>query len=103
MTKRPSTLTGKQRRQLKGLAHDLEPLVSVGNKGITPTVIAAIDQVLTDHELVKIKILEACPVPRKEAGALLAEPLGAHHISVVGRVVVLYRRHPDAPTIPLRT
>lgn len=100
--KRPENLTGKQRRQLKGLAHGLKPLVQVGNKGVTDTVLSAVDQALTDHELIKVKLLEGCPVPRKEIGPLIADPTDAHHIGLIGRVIILYRRHPDEPTVPLR-
>jgi len=102
VAKRPLTLTGKQRRQLKGLAHDLDPIVMVGAKGVTPTLLEAIDQALTDHELVKVKLLESCPVPRKEVGPLIAEPLDAHEIGLIGRVLILFRRHPDTPVIPLK-
>ncbi len=103
MAKRPLTLTGAQRRQLKALAHDLSPLVQVGAKGITQQLLDAIDQALTDHELIKVRVQESCPVPRKEAAALLADPVDAHEVGLIGRVVILYRRHPTEPTIPLRT
>ncbi|MBW2464234.1 MAG: YhbY family RNA-binding protein [Deltaproteobacteria bacterium] len=101
--KRPENLTGKQRRQLKGLAHGLKPLVQISGKGITDTVLSAIDQALTDHELIKVKLSEGCPVPRKEAGPLLADPTDAHQIGLIGRVIILYRRHPDAPVVPLHS
>lgn len=100
--KRPATLTAKQKKQLKSLAHHLDPLVRVGDKGITDGVLDAVDQALTDHELIKVKVLEDAPIDRKAAGAALAEPLDAHDIGVVGRVVILYRRHPEHPVIPLK-
>jgi RNA-binding protein len=103
MAKRPTTLTGAQRRQLKALAHDLEPTVQVGAKGITPGLLDAIDQALTDHELIKVRVQESCPVPRKEAAGQLADPVDAHEIGLIGRVLILYRRHPTEPTIPLRS
>jgi RNA-binding protein len=103
VTKRPGTLDGKQRRQLKALAHGLDPIVQVGGGGITPAILAAIDQALTDHELIKIRLGESCPVPRKEAGPLLSDPVGAHDIGLIGRIVIVYRRHPTDPVIPLRT
>lgn len=103
MTKRPPTLDGKQRRQLKALAHDLEPTVQVGGKGISQGILDAIDQALTDHELIKVRLGEGCPIPRKEAGSLLSDPVDAHDIGLIGRIVILYRRHPTDPVIPLRT
>ena len=49
-------LTGKQRRALRALGHHLEPVVLVGQNGITDGVVAAVDQALHDHELIKVKL-----------------------------------------------
>ena len=95
-------LTSKQRKQLRGLAHDLAHLVTVGKEGITPTVIAALVEALLQHELVKVRVLEAAPIDRKEAAPLLAEATGSHDVGTVGRIVILYRRHPKAPKVPLK-
>ncbi len=103
MAKRPPSLTSAQRRQLKSLAHPLDAIVQVGAKGITRGLLDAIDQALTDHELIKVRVQESCPVPRKEAAAQLADPVDAHEIGLVGRVVILYRRHPSKPKIPLES
>jgi RNA-binding protein len=98
--KRPPTLTGSQRRQLRALAHHLSPIVQVGHQGITDELVRAVRQALEDHELVKVRIAEGAPVERKSSG--LADRLDAHEVGVIGRVVILYRRHPDKPAIPLR-
>jgi len=100
--RRPPHLTGKQRRQLRSLAHNLSPVVQVGHKGITEQLLEAVDVALTDHELIKVKMLEGPPVERKSAGGLIAERVGAHDVGVIGRVLILYRRHPDNPRVPLR-
>ena len=70
-------LTGKQRRHLRALGHDLAPIAQVGKGGVSDAVIAAVDQALTDHELVKIRLLESVEVPRDDAAALLAARTGA--------------------------
>ncbi len=101
--KRPQNLNGKQRRQLRGLAHHLEPVVQVGQKGLTDELYGAVDQALTDHELIKIRVLEAAPVARKDAGALIADKVDAHDVGVIGRICILYRRHPDDPKVPLQS
>lgn len=100
--KRPPSLTGKQRRQLRSLAHHLSPVVQIGNRGITDELVSAVDQALADHELIKVRIAEAAPVERKEAGSALADRVDAHDVGVVGRVLILYRRHAETPRIPLR-
>jgi RNA-binding protein len=99
--KRPPTLSGKQRKALRGLAHQLSPLVQVGGKGLTDEIVGAVHQALEDHELVKVKLLETCPVGRADAATTLADGLNAHAVGEIGRVIVLYRRHPSHPTVPL--
>lgn len=98
--KRPPTLTGQQRRQLRALAHHLSPTVQVGAKGVTEELLGAVDQALNDHELIKVRVAEGAPVERKNTG--LADRVDAHEVGVVGRVVILYRRHPEEPRVPLR-
>lgn len=94
-------LTGKQRRHLKGLAHHLSPVVQVGKDGLTPEVEAAVREALLTHELIKVKVLEGAPVERTEVGPALAAAVSAHEVGTIGRVVMLYKRHPNKPTIVL--
>ena len=49
-------ITGKQRRYLKKLAHDIDPLVYIGKNDLTENVIKEIDNLLEARELVKVKI-----------------------------------------------
>lgn len=49
-------LSEKQRKFLRGLAHALEPVVWIGNSGLTDGVVAEADRALRDHELIKVKI-----------------------------------------------
>ena len=51
-------ITGKQRRYLKKLAHDIDPLVYIGKNDLTENVIKEIDNLLEARELVKVKIQE---------------------------------------------
>ena len=46
----------KQRRYLKGLAHPLKPVVMIGNSGLTPAVLNEIEQALSHHELIKVRV-----------------------------------------------
>lgn len=75
----------------------------VGEKGVTAGVIEAVNQALDDHELIKVRILEGCPIDRKDVGGELAEPSGAHAVGLIGRICILYRRHPEKPKVPLRS
>ncbi len=101
VTLRPPTLSGAQRRKLRGLAHHLDAIVQVGKDGLTDTVFAAVDQALEDHELIKVRVLESAPLDRADAAEALAARLGAHVPGQIGRVLVLYRRHPNEPRVPI--
>lgn len=96
------TLTPKQRSVLKGLAHSLKPILHVGKEGIGDTAVAAIAAAFNTRELMKIKVLDTAPESARETGAELAARIeGAHLVQVIGRTVVLYRPHPEKPSIKL--
>jgi RNA-binding protein len=84
-------LTPAQRKELKGRAHKLEPVVQIGNKGLTGEVIAEIERALKAHELVKIR---AAGLERDERELALTEictRTGAEAIQQVGKVFVIFR------------
>src|SRR5262249_40091084 len=94
-------MTGKERRQLRALAHRLSPVVIVGQRGLSDAVVRQVDGALTDHELIKIRLGNECPTDRDEVAGTLAERTGADVAGTVGRVVILYRAHPERPRIVL--
>ena len=89
-------ITGKQRSELKRLAQEIKPTVMIGKEDITPSVIAAIDDYLSAHELVKVQIQEGSLMEPKEAANEIAEELGAEFVQAIGRRFVLYRRAADS-------
>jgi RNA-binding protein len=95
------SLSGKQRHHLRGLGHGLAPVAHIGKDGLSDAFIAAVDQALTDHELIKVKILETAALERHEAADALAERTGSEVAQVLGRTFLLFRPHPEAPTISL--
>ena len=96
-------LTGKQRRHLRALAHPMKPIVQVGKDGIDDGLVAAVDQALSDHELVKIKVGESSTLDRHAAAEELATKTKAEVAQIIGNIVLLYRPDPDEPTIKLPT
>ncbi len=84
-------LNSHQRQFLKGLAHSLQPVVQLGGDGVKAGVLAAIDQALNDHELIKIKVAKSYTGDRGELAASVAEQSNAQLCQVIGRVMVLYR------------
>ena len=94
-------LSGKQRRHLRSLAHDLRPIVQVGKGGIDDGLVAAVDQALLDHELIKVKVGEAAGLDRHAASEELATKTRSDIAQVLGNTVILYRAHPETPVIEL--
>jgi len=95
------SLSGKQRRHLRALAHKLRPTVQVGKGGIDDGLVKAVDQALGDHELVKVKIGDGAGLDRHEAADALAEKTKSEVAQVLGNIVVLYRADPEEPEIKL--
>jgi len=94
-------LTGKQRRHLRALAHPLKPIVQVGKGGIDDGLVAAVDQALADHELIKVKVGDSAGMDRHEVAEQLADKTKSQVAQVLGNIVLLYRPDPDDPTIEL--
>jgi len=93
------TLTGRQRKYLRGQAHSLEPVVHVGSAGVTAAVLQAVDAALNAHELIKVRLHE--PLAKHDDADTLAAGTRAVLCGLVGHVVILYRPHPEKPKITL--
>lgn len=94
------TLTGKQKTFLRGLAHELKPVVQIGVAGLTDAVALQIDGALEIHELIKVKVAKEAPIDADDVGGPL-EAIGAALAQRIGRTVVLYRPRRQDPTIRL--
>ncbi|MBK9518472.1 MAG: YhbY family RNA-binding protein [Anaeromyxobacter sp.] len=85
------------RKTLRGAGHHLSPVVQVGKEGATPAVARALDEQLLAHELIKVKVGSESPEDRFEVAAWLAALPGVQVAQLIGRVVLLYRKHPERP------
>lgn len=88
---------GELRRALRGHGHAMSPLVQIGKAGVTAAVIKQVNQALADHELIKVKVGGECPVDRHEVADRLDQEPGVNVVQMVGRVILLYKRHPQKP------
>ena len=84
-------LTNNEKKQLKVLANTLDTKYQIGKNEITDTLIDMLDKALTAHELIKIDVMKAVVSPVMELALDLSSKLNAEVVSVVGRVIVLYR------------
>ena len=98
-----STLTTAERKALKARAHNLHPILQLGEKGLTDAVIAEIERAIGAHELIKIR---AAPLNRDEREVALAsicERTNAQAIQHIGKMLIVYREKPKEPKKPTRT
>jgi RNA-binding protein len=86
-----TTLTPRERASLKGRAHALEPIVQVGQAGLTDAVVNETDRALTAHELIKVKLAVADRDERADLIEALCTRTGATAVQRVGKIVVLWR------------
>ena len=89
-------VAGFQKRFLRGLAHSLKPVVFVGQKGVSPTLLKAMNEALDRHELIKVKFIESKEKAKKQA---LIEQIGnavpCNLVGMVGHMAIFYRQQPD--------
>ena len=94
-------LTGKQKKYLRGLGHHLNPVVIVGQRGITPALRGKFDEELYNHELIKIKVATDSLDGVKEIANDLANAAKGEVLQVIGRIALVYRRRNEEPEIEL--
>ena len=86
-------LSSGQRKELRSKAHRLDPVVLIGNKGVTETLLRSVETALEAHELIKIRFNEHKDV-KKDLTAQIAEVTNAEIAGLIGHVAILYREHP---------
>ena len=84
-----------ERKALKARAHNLEPVVLIGSKGVTDEVIAEIDRALKAHELIKVRAPGLDRHQRADALGSIVERTKAENVQHIGKVFVLYRKNDD--------
>jgi RNA-binding protein len=97
----PNSLTNSQKRYLKGLAHDLRPVILVGAKGVSPALLAELDTALEQHELLKVKIAAE---DRETRDSWINEMVSASQsgfVARIGNIAVLFRRSKNKPFVIL--
>jgi len=87
-------LKGSHRTYLRGLAHKLKPVIQVGRSGVSVEVLAAIDEALSCHELIKLKFMEF-KEQKDELSRLIAERTASELVGRIGNMAIFYREHPE--------
>jgi RNA-binding protein len=90
----PVPLTTRERETLKSRAHSLEPVLQVGQAGLSDALVSEIARALTAHELIKVRILDDDRESRVAIGDAICERTDAAAVQRVGKVLVLWRPKP---------
>ncbi|NWN89916.1 ribosome assembly RNA-binding protein YhbY [Marinobacter adhaerens] len=86
------SLSPEQRREYRAIAHNLKPVIIVGDKGLTDNLQEELERALNDHELIKIKVASQDREARQEAVSALCAATGAEVVQSIGKIAVIMRR-----------
>lgn len=93
-------INNSQKRFLRGKTHHLNPVVMIGEKGMSENVTNELERALDHHELIKVKLR----TDRESRAAIIekiSEQCRAELIHKIGQVACFYRRNPEKPVIEL--
>lgn len=91
-----TNLSSYQRKYLRGVAHGLKPVVLIGQKGLTTSLVDALDEALIAHELVKAKFIDDKDKAFKsEAIKTLTQATASELVGLIGHTAIFFRPHPD--------
>ena len=90
-------LTPAERSDLRSQAHGLNPVVMIGESGLTPAVVKEADAALNAHGLIKIRVFGDDREARLAYYDTLCSELGAAPVQHIGKLLVLYRPKQDKP------
>ena len=96
-------LNSEQRSQLRSLAHSLDPVVMIGDAGLTDAVLKEIDVSLNAHELIKIRVFGDDRQARLDMLESICEQMEAAPIQHIGKLLVIYRPKKEESQKPLST
>lgn len=93
-------LTSQQKSFLRSLGHHLNPVVWIGQHGMTENIAAEILRALTDHELIKVRIHD--DENRDKIVQELCRQSQAELVQTIGKMILLYKRNPEDPKIQFK-
>ena len=86
-----SSLSSSARRALRAAAHHLDPVVMMGQHGLTPAVLHEIDLALTAHALIKVRAGSDEREIRDGYLSEICEKLSCESVQHLGKLFVLWR------------
>ena len=90
------TLSNADKKHYRSIAHNLNPVIIVGDKGLTENLFEELNRALHDHELIKVKIAIGDRDDRVEITNALIDNTKAELVQSIGKVIVLLKKNPKA-------
>ena len=91
----PEKLTTNQKKFLRGIAHNINPMIIIGANGVTESLMKELESTLEHHEILKIKMASADREDRKKITDYILEQTGALLVQSIGKICVIYRQAED--------
>ena len=94
-------LNSRQRAQLRGIANDMETILQVGKLGLSENTVKQVNDALEARELIKLRVLETCPLTSRQAADELANATNSDVVQVIGSKFILYKQSKENKQIVL--
>ena len=91
-----ASLSSKELKQFRAMAHQLRPVVIISGKGLSTNVIGEVQRALHDHELIKVKITLKDRSLREEMICEICRKSDAFLVQRIGYIATFYRKNPNA-------
>lgn len=91
----PEKLSNNQKKYLRGIAHGLNPMIMIGSNGVTESLMEELENTLSHHEILKIKIATGDRDDRKEIIQYILDETGALLVQTIGKICVIYRQNEE--------
>ena len=94
-------LNESQKKFLRGMGHQLKPVIEIGGGGLSDAVQKEFDVSIAHHELIKVRVRVGDRAARDSIIEQLCSAGGAELVTRIGNVALVYRHNPEKPRIPL--
>ena len=94
-------LSESQKKFLRGLGHQLKPVIMVGDAGLSDSLMKEFDATIDHHELIKVRVRAVDRVTRDNMISELCDKGAALLVARIGNVALIYRRNDEKPQIPI--
>lgn len=84
--------SNKDNRQLRAIGHKLKPVVTVAGNGLNEGVLLEIERALSDHELIKLRLVVGERAAREALAQDICQQTSAELVQAIGSVILILRR-----------